>query len=360
MAHPQGVGQPHNEDNSLAWLMVFIALALLLSYVLAHGEPFFRVWKAFITPQAQVLAWLAGTPPGEWVAQRLGDSRLTLESLAVTLRDIRPGRLDWQLVRDVSNHIGRYLNLVGLPLMLLFVISAWKQSEGRRGPAMRVRNTQAMRRYLAGGYPWLHESPDATSAKLWGGAHPAPLTPHRFADHHGLIINEGLDTGRALEVYQQSLGRRFTGWETLHNQPYGFVAAAILARAPRKHHAGLLEYAARGHLYDSTVLVSLLLGARRFGVIHNSYFRRLRQVNRGLYMALSGAGRLVAWAEGSGIMAQYHYEMELLCIGDGNIPPVEGRVDEAVKSLAEALETDPSEHPWRLDKELWKNYDPTR
>jgi intracellular multiplication protein IcmP len=96
------------------------------------------------------------------------------------------------------------------------------------------------------------------------------------------------------------------------------------------NHPDVLEVTSK-HAYVYTVMMSMLLYARRNGVLPSSEFFWVRHLDRTLWYSLNNVGRYTAWAEIAGIYGHWLAEK----VSEG--PMVRPYVQKAVEALADGL-----------------------
>jgi len=364
----RGIGHGVSSESSLLILLVVFVGAM---YAWHHYQPDVRHYQAaFLYWQARALAGVAEVPlVGPAVAALTGNTPETLREMARYL-SLDGRHMDPALLSEITRTVGRYVSFLGLPVMALF---AWLWHAREQRYSLRVRDTRHMHRLIERRYPDL-SGMDLTGKPVFEGPWRVPDSVHFFAERNRLLNEDGsLNENRARKVFAAQLGRKFTGYKDLYAQPYGWAAKRILESMPRKYRRKALEDAAKWHRYDATVLVRLLEVSRRFGIVGSAMFRRMRGIDRAIWMALSSAGRRVVFAEGLGIMAQYHYEMEVRHLylharksgaDASELDKIRPRsapfMDQAVREYAQALREVPADRPWVPDEELIENYDWTR
>jgi hypothetical protein len=327
------------------------------------AEPYLlSIWRTLARWQALELAWIGDTLPGRAIFSACRLSADHFNRLAEGLRDADPTQLSGQTVWQISDFLGRTARWLWAPVVLvmayhLATYGGRYRRSFRNGIALFAYARRAYGRYLLRVRNALH-------ADLYRGVDAVGKTAWQWCmEMNCLGENEKLDVNRARIALRSQLGEEFDTWAHLIAGPRGWIAQEILQCLPdQTDRENVIRYATRGHRYQATVLLALLLAVRRFGVLGTMHFQGLRSTDRPLWYALASIGRDgVAFVEAAGIMAQYEYEMALLDYANGELAATLGEVDGVIPGLTEALETEINEQPWLSTEEaVWADYDPTR
>lgn len=123
------------------------------------------------------------------------------------------------------------------------------------------------------------------------------------------------------------------------NEPdYAWLTPQIDLTMPREIIAKYIKHAnvqaiLEKHAFNRTVLVAMLLQARRLGVLQPAEMRWMRFFDRGLWYVLQTAGRQAAFPEAAAVLSHYLYEIKSASA------LVEPQVDKAVSGLDVAMTT---------------------
>ena len=349
-----GAGQDHSGSSETS-LFLLLAAVVVAIFAFHSFEPQLREYLAvFLYWQTRALSSLTSVPVvGGLVAGLTGYTPSQIDSLAGYLNGGQPKNPE--VLHQAAQLLGRYVSFLVLPPVALFGW-VWWQNEHRY--TFRIRNSRHMHQRVSEVYPELRGM-DLTGKPMYEGITRCPDSVHYYADKRGLLDEEGrLKRDRASEVFAKQLGRKFTGYKDLYRQPYGWVARHIVSAIPRKYRKQALIDAKEHHRYDSTVILRLLEIARRMGIVPSSSFRKLRLQNRPLWSAISSAGRRVSFVEGLGIISQFQYEMAVR--EKGGKAKAAPYMKQAIIDYEAALEEVPKDEPWKLDEQIFANYDPTR
>jgi hypothetical protein len=349
-----------SEGQSMLLWAVGVAIAL---YLLSIYRPeLLRFWQRAAVWHTQVLSLVDDVGPGRAFYNLIGVSGDQMVQLGTKLASIDAALLNKQTVWNVSEYIGRVLRWFLGPLLILLALDVMNYPKRYR---RHFPNGAALFNYVKTHFGrHLARADNGLKADLYKGEHAVAKTPWQWCvEHQCVSANEMLDAPKAIAVLRRQLGPLFTTWDALIKGERGWIAKEILGFLKSKaDQDGVIVFATRGHIYESTVLVALLLGTRRFGVVSCMHFAGLRRRNRALWYALESAGRRVAFIEGAGILAQYEYEMALHSKGKGQLSAQEGRVEAAISGLNEALEFEVKEvtEQEKASTGVWADYDPTK
>jgi len=347
-------------QQMLLWV-IGIAGSMLLFVIL---KPYLlRGWQVAAVWHAQVLSQVGDHAVGRAFYSLIGVNAEQLGRLGGALASRDSSGFTGHLVWKVSEYLGRVLRWFLAPLL---IVLSWDALSYSRRYRRHFANGAELFRYVQSNFGrYLARVENALKADLYRGPHAVAKTEWRWAaDNQCLKSDDSLDEERALVAFRAQLGPHFTAWEALLKGQRGWIAKEILSwlKSPSDRQ-DVIGYAIRGHRYESTVLLALLLGARRFGVVPCMAFAGLRRSDRALWYAIESTGRRLPFYEGAGIVAQYEYEMALLAVGKGQYSPQEGRVEGVVAGLKVALETEVKDAPAALgqaDPGMWASYDPTK
>jgi len=352
-------GGVSDEQQMLLWILGIVGAALLFTML---KPELLRLWQTTAVWHAQVLSRVADNAAGRAFYSVIGVSGDQLDRLGRALSSRDAAEFSGHFVWKVSEYLGKILRWFLAPLLILL---SWDALTYPRRYRRHFSNGAALFRYVQTNFGrHLRRVENALKADLYTGPHAVAKTEWRWAaENKCLKPDDSLDEERALVALKAQLGPEFTTWDALLKGKRGWIAREILGYLKTKSDQdGVTAYAIRGHRYESTVLMALLLAARRFGVVPCMAFAGLRKVDRSLWYAIESTGRRLPFYEGAGIIAQYEYEMALLALGKGEYTPQPGRVEAVIPGLKGALETEVKETPAlaQADQSTWASYDPTK
>jgi len=352
-------GELSDGQQMLLWILCIVGTAVLFAILRPH---LLSLWQVAAVWHAETLSRVDHSAIGHAFYSAIGASGDHLGKLGQALASRDSSGFSGDLVWRVSEYIGKVLRwFLAPPLILL----AWDVLSYPRRYRRHFGNGAGLFRYVQATFGrYLARVENAINADLYQGPHAVAKTEWRWATENKCVRpDDSLDEERALVALRSQLGTLFTTWNALIKGKNGWIAREILGYlGSNSDREGVIAYAVRGHRYESTVLVALLLAARRFGVVPCMTFAGLRKIDRPLWYALESAGRRLAFVEAAGIMAQYEHEMALLAAGKGEHRPHEGQVQAAIAGLKSALETEAKDQSSRAlaDRGVWANYDPTK
>jgi hypothetical protein len=346
-------------QTMLMWIVGLVAVLLLFA---AYKPELLRLWKNAAVWHAHTLSKVDGNAAGRAFYSAIGTDGEYLEKLSKGLERVDHRNLTKAQVWAVSDLIGKTLRWFLAPILLLL---AWDMLRYPKRYRRNFPNGVALFRYVQKNFgQHLARADNALNADLYKGDHAVARAPWQWCIENKCVkADEQLDEPKAIEALRKQLGAPFSSWDALLKGKNGWIAKEILGHLKsNSDREGVTTFAIRGHRYESTVLIALLLATRRFGVVSCMVFSGLRKTDRALWYAIESAGRRVAFVEGAGIMAQYEYEMALINIGKGKHTPQEGRVEAALTGLKESLELEVKETRTDApsDASVWASYDPTK
>lgn len=194
-----------------------------------------------------------------------------------------------------------------------------------------------------GVWPWIHPilSLNLIKESIYKGKWAMSKSVRDFVKSYNLLETESppsVNVNRANRLFVAQLGPLWAGVDKLKPYEKGLFAAFIAHGVGDKDGAldGLQKMALgefdknlgwtepllkkhmenpkvqeiiKRHAYVSTLMCSALLFARTSQVLPSSYFLWLKPINRGLWYALNGVGRRVAFCEVAGVYAHWLAEM---------------------------------------------------
>lgn len=345
-------------QQMLLWILGLVLVAILFS---VFRPDLLRAWQRVAVWHAHTLSDIGEEGLGRVLYKAIGADSNQLDRLGNALASRDATTLNSDLVWKVSEMLGKILRWFLAPALLLL---SWDVLQYPKRYRRHFANGATLFKYVQDNFGrHLARAENALKSDLYKGAHAVAKTPWQWMSENTCVKpDETLDEPKALDALRRQLGTPFTSWKALIKGENGWIASEILSYLPSKtDRDGITSYATRGHRYEATVCVSMLLAARRFGVVPVMSFAGLRKTNRALWYALASAGRRVCFVESAGIMAQYEYEMALLNAGKGKHSPAEGRVEAAIAGLKEALEFEvKDEGVMQGDLDVWVSYDPTK
>jgi len=349
-------------QQMLLWLLGILGAALLFALL---KPDLLRLWRAAAVWHARILGELDDTALGHAFYSTVGVRGDQLAKLGRALASRDPAGFSGDLVWRVSEYIGKVVRWFLAPILILL---CWDVLSYPKRFRQHFANGAALFRYVQRNFGrYLRRVENALKSDLYTGPHAVAKTTWRWATENGCLkADDSLDEARALAVLRSQLGPPFTRWDALLHGRNGWIAREVLSHlSSPEDQAGVIAYAIRGHRYESTVILALLLAARRFGVVPCMAFAGLRRVNRALWYAIESAGRRLPFIEAAGILAQYEYEMALLSVGQGRQTPQEGRVESAIAGVKVALQSELKELPPGAVAQgtqlgVWADYDPSK
>ncbi|HGP3158561.1 TPA: hypothetical protein ACLG1R_003244 [Pseudomonas aeruginosa] len=359
-----------NQESGIIALAILIALAIFLFW--HYADRILGLWQILIVPVARFVAWFASTDIGGELAKLLKQDPKTLARIPEYVGHLSPEQLK-QLgfggAKRYGDYVHRWTTLVVGPLM---IFTGWRLMKHRdqSGAVFGViEGVPALAKKLSegSGREWMKQVKDLTKVAMFDGpiGQQAPITPWRWAEIYKLAKTDEqrqlveLDHERTRRTYLKTLGRRFTSIEALQKGPNGWIWNELMKQVRDDERKSVADYAIRGHLYEKTVIITLLRGMTTTMIVNFGPLQPLRHKDLAFFDAICSVGRRTCFASASGILGQYRYEVEMLRASKGKIAPEPGRgVEWAVAWLEEALRTDPYEQPWFESDDIWLDFDP--
>ena len=369
-------GDGNQTDWTSALVIGFIAVIIVY---MAFRQQLAEAWRSVEHTHAQVVSGCIDIGICAWMVPINKHRENTVERIERTLDRVQPQQVQWKWAAKISGATGSYTRFLVLPVLLLMLYhlatrdgnkKQWfKSFDSYIGFARKVFPTVKWGKHMA-------DLPERDREAIWDGVDAAPDWPLRFAERHSLIVartdeSATIDRNKAAAVFIQSLGDRFISMEHLTGKhSLGWVAAALIECIPKDHRKPAIQWASNGHIYNTTVILSLYRAAARFGVVGMARFSRLLRENRALYFALSSVNRGVlgvaspVFVEGAGIFAQWDYENGLVDKnrvrqkqGKQPVQPAVNKVVMAVDAIEQSLRDEPLDAPWAYTGEMmWEAF----
>lgn len=358
--------QPRREppDNTLLYMGLGVAGVLLLGFLLTrYSVVLFGVWKQIALPLAIASRWLSDSMLGDVLNPLLNVTAAQADSLVVFLRQTPASDFTEPGFMAVNAFIGKHLLVVLCPIGLYAVVKAFRQTLSLSPVFHRFKASTHFRQY---GLPInVKESVLAIdSDDVYNGEMRVAMSCLQFCEAYDIVqLDEhrttlaGVDPNTAYAVLTAQLGARFTRYADIEAGELGSFVQALIAAIPEHQREAAQAFAFSGHHYDTTVCVSLLFVAKRFGIIPASIFLPLRNTHRALWYALISGGRNTVFVEGAAIMAQFEHEISCkMSITPCKAKPI--AIQPAIDGILKALVEEPFETPWSANEGLWDDFEP--
>lgn len=345
--HRNKEGGDHEMALIFGAIIVFIAIS---AWFAKESDVFIGWWKMLYLPQAKAIAWFSTTFAGELINHLLGHTSEQAAGLVQFIENTSAHGMTAHFCWLASSFLGKYYLFIFIPLGFYLTIKVYKKTQGESEVYQRFKNakefTRFVRKNALDAHEMLNEAhKDNKSNKNDNGFNPealgSSLSLGGFANANDLLMANNktrLNPKKVHECFVKQLGCDFTYIEDLINKPYGWAALKILQFIPEKYRANTLEEASKQHLYDFTIIISLLESARQYEVVPSSIFIRLKQHYPFLWYGLNNLGRKVFFVEGAGLSAQYAHEV--FQKKRRNEKPQLQEVKAAVKGFIEAFQSD--------------------
>ena len=285
-------------------------------------------------------------------------------------RNIGGTGIDFSVLMRLSTVVGSYTKYPFTALLLGG--TAWIYFSGAAYKLRHVFDTQSLRKLEQDNWPQIKPivKLDLVKQKLGEGAWSMALSPMQFCKENNLLdvtTKNGkyiatVRRGAAYRILSLQLGPKWDGLEVLplHLQALFAIFAARI-EGDKKGAENLLDQISAMtaednfefsgttellhkhvnskkvakivglHGYITTVLASMLIGARESGVLATAEFIWLKPVDRRMWYMLNSVGRPTAVAEISGAFAHWLAEKKL------GLPLIVPMVEEAVRGLELAV-----------------------
>lgn len=360
----QQQGGGGNTDNAMApiWIMALLIAVTVGMWYYAHAEIVrFIFWLDEV--QARVISLFVHSPK--------------LEQLVFILKTVDPAQVQWDDLLNMTQFVGEYTRY---PMMLMLVFFGFLlyvvdiPLKFRKTYSMKSLSVQEQVNWSAI-MPVVKE--ELVQTDINTGPWAMALLPMEFAKKYGLLrkddlvldktlpgmeMTAGIRRGEAKRIFTLQLGPYWEGIEKC--QPHVRALAAIfLARINRDRNAAkmLLDTLNRTfaehkinygiaqpilrkyintpevqeifqtHGYVLTVMASLLVEARKDGVLASAEFLWLKVVDRRLWYMLNCVGRQTPYSEVGGPFS--HWLAEKAMKRCSRVP----MIDEAIKGLEGAI-----------------------
>lgn len=369
MAQQQQQGSSDSSMDFL-WILGFILAGIILTWwfgkvYITTGVFYTRIYEIhaiqFIFKYLQQAAQIVGFS--------LPDTGL--DSWLLYIERNLGGSVEFSNIVALSTAVGSYIRY---PLILLMLLGAGVvYSTGPGNKYRHIHSTKTLKQSEK--VLWPQITPvvdlDLIKKKLDDPPWAIALSPMRFCKKHDLLNVEQtggeymatLKRGKAFRMLSLQLGQKWSGLKALpmhHKALFAIFAARInndkktaealmdqiSASAPAgskpdfsgvdavlRKHAGSKEVGkiVSLHGYVTTVLASMLVGARGVGVIATAEFIWLKPIDRRMWYMLNSVGRATAVPEICGAFAHWLAEKRL------GLPLMVPMIDEAIKGLELSL-----------------------
>jgi hypothetical protein len=364
--------QTAGSDDAGAISIVALFCAALFALWYFSGQ-ILSWWQAIIVPFSHLWAWLSTTEIGVKLAGMLNRDPAVLQKMPAYLASLNPESLKemgYTEAKRYGDYIHRFTTLVFGPLFIIWGFKLLRHSNMNDPLMFRVtKGIPAITSILKTlpGREWMADVVDTSKMDMFNGkiALQAPVTPWRFAelygivecDEHGAMVS--FDKEKAAAAYCATFGKKFTTIDALAKGDYGKAWKALLDQLPPQDRPNAMKAAAKGHLYEKTVVIALLRQMSRVMIIDYGPLMHVRYKDIAFFDAICSCGRRTAFAAGAGLMGQFRHEVAIYNASKGDLEPEEkAGGDWAASWLEEALRTDPHERPWVESDDVWQRFDP--
>lgn len=365
MPPPSAGSQQQSGDNSLAPLWIIVGL-FVLGWLL---------WSFFHT---QIVAFVLAIKA--WEARFIAFFLPNVSHLAVEIKHLPPEQVEFSQLLDISRDVGNYLRY---PIILILVILALVIYFSHVNLQFKkIYNMKSLTEAEKKNWPQISPVIKLNLVKqdIDKGPWAMALSPMQFAKKHALLQEEKIiptmtmaSTHRnqvtvqirreaAYPIFALQLGEYWQGFERLPPSTKALFAI-FAARAGRDREgahklliqiaesttAGRLDFSGvnalwekhknnkavnqvmQSHAYVLTVMASMLVLARKDGVLASADFLWLKPTDRLLWFMLNSVGRQTVFPEVAGPFAHWNIERAL---GRRLLLPM---VEEAVNGLDAAI-----------------------
>lgn len=315
-------GQNNNDDSNAPLFVMGAALVLFIIIKVVWGDAILAGWLAVrgLWASAVMAVW-PGDLPGLQEALYWKDTYYIQE-------------WDGKKIGFLGKQLRPFMwPLLALPLAY-FGYRVWKKN-----PSVKLRRSMNMISLAESEsrvWPWIKPvlGKKIIDQPIDKGEWAMALHPLEFARKYSLLNGRALDRERAEKLFASQLGPLWEGPEKLRSSTRALFACFCAQACGNNKEAiaglktlaltmtsgkpdysfvkGLLDkhyndprvQAVVGkHAYVSTVISSMLLEARKFGVLPPNFFVWLRPLNRPLWYTLNGVGRSTPFSEAAGVHA---------------------------------------------------------
>lgn len=335
-------------DNTAVYLIVGIVLIGLLSWMIQqYTVVFYHGWKVVFFPLAVMIDKVAHSVLGDMINPLLGTTKIQAHALVTFLSNTPPNAWSTSGFMAMNHFMGKYVLILLLPMGIYAAVCVFKNTQAVGNAFRYFKDSQSLNKYII---------PSETRKIIARVPNDCfgeePLGPAMsclvFCKHHRLIaMDESTDTvtdfdqSAAFDVLNQQLGPVFESRSALLNSELGWLVTELMQMIPSQHREEVIDSMLDNHIYLSTIILRLLESARRFGVVPVSSLLRLKVEHRALWYALVSLGRKVAFVEGAGIIAQFHYERGDQLTQDDDMKKLPAQIEPAVQGLMKALLEEP-------------------
>lgn len=350
-------------DLTLVYMGLGVAGVLMLSFLLTrYSFVLYGLWKHLALPLAIASRWLSDSVFGIVLNPLLNVTTAQADSLVVFLKQTPASEFTERGFMAVNAFIGKHLLVVLCPVGLYAVVKAFRQTLSLSPVFHRFKASTQFRKY---GLPIKTNASLVAidSDDVYNGEMRVAMSCLQFCEAYNIVeLNDertaltGVDQETAYSVLTAQLGKPFTTQAALEKGELSVFVDTLINCIPVHQRKAALDFAFTGHLYETTVCLSLLFVAKRFGIVPVSQFLPLRQSHRALWYALISGGRKTIFVEGAAIMAQFEHELSCKMM----VTPCKPKkvcVQVALDGILKALVEEPFETPWSADKSLWDNAD---
>lgn len=357
-------GAGGNTDNAMAplWIMALLIAVTVGLWYYKHDLIVSFVFKVNEIQARAVLYFI--------------DSQ-ELQRVLFILQTVNPAQVEWDDLVSTTEFVGRYTRYPVMALLLVFAAFLyWRDIplKFRKTYSMKSLSTQEQVNWSSI-MPVIKE--DLVKTDIDTGPWAMALLPMEFAKKYNLLrkddvvidkmmpgmeMTAGLRRGEAKRIFTLQLGPYWEGFDKC--QPHIWALAAVfLARINRDRNGAKLiidtlnktfaegkincsvakpflrkyencaiaQEVYQAHAYVLTVLASLLVEARKDGVVASADFLWLKVVDRRLWYMLNCVGRQTPYSEIGGPFA--HWLAEKAMKRKSRVP----MIDEAIKGLEVAI-----------------------
>ncbi|WP_455233566.1 hypothetical protein [Geopseudomonas aromaticivorans] len=361
-------------DNDTGAIAYVILLIIVLWLLYAYNDKILAIWQFIFVGIGHVVAWIASTDLGAQLVVALKRDPAKIQAIPAYIATLDAAglkKLDYMGAKQYGDYLHRISTIVIGPALIYFGMKLHKHSSMDSAVYGIYVGVPAIAKQLAkgAGRYWMSEVKDLSKVPLYEGpmSLQAPITPWRFAVMYNLVTTDEFkqvvtfDMQRAISAYEKTLGRRFKSIAELEAGPLGEVWRRVINQLPAKEHKTAGEVVSRGHIYEKTVIISLMLAMGRTQLVDAAPLQAVtRYKDLAMFDAICSVGRRTAFAAGGAIMAQYRYERAIYnsTSKKGALTPDPGvGAIWAARELEEAVRTDPMEMPWCEESDIWKNFD---
>lgn len=351
-------------DNSMApvWITILLFLVLYVIWNKAH-----QYIVSFIFNLNVIQA--------KFINLFIADPKLAND--VYLMQTINPNSVKWDQLVQLTESVGDYIRYPVIVILVVLAIFLYKSNitlKFRKAHDMKSLRAQEQ-------FNWPAIMPvvkqDIVSEDVSKGPWAMALSPMEFARKYhllrkddalldnpmpGMEFTAGIRRGDAKRVFTLQLGPYWEGFERCSPQAYA-LAAVFIARINRDRAAAtmilerldktcaqgkpdfsvarpilkkyekseIVQEIINNHAYMLAVIASLLVNARKDGVVPSAEFLWLKPLDRRLWYMLNSVGRQTPFVEVAGPFAHWGAEKAL---GRRSLVPM---IDEAIRALEIAV-----------------------